>query len=155
MSRCVVISRGFCYGMAMEIALKLKELTYVTAEPYSSADFQHGPMAIIEPGSRSFSIAPSGTLHRPHGEFAEGLQEREAEIIAISDVAEILRRGTTALPDQHRALRNGFLPCLRCFPGSLFALNLALAKGIRSGRPARASQGDRHPIAERVAEAMP
>ena len=37
MSRCVVISRGFCYATAMEIALKLKELTYVTAEPYSSA----------------------------------------------------------------------------------------------------------------------
>ena len=49
MDRCVVIGRGFSYGIALEIALKLKELTYVTADPYSSADFLHGPMAMIDP----------------------------------------------------------------------------------------------------------
>jgi glucosamine--fructose-6-phosphate aminotransferase (isomerizing) len=48
--RCVVLGRGFNYSTAFELALKLKELTYIEAEPYSSADFKHGPIALIEPG---------------------------------------------------------------------------------------------------------
>ena len=50
MSQCVVLGRGFNYATAFEWALKLKELTYVIAEPYSSADFQHGPIAMVEGG---------------------------------------------------------------------------------------------------------
>src|SRR5688572_1219839 len=47
MSQCVVLGRGFNYATAFEWALKLKELTYVIADPYSSADFQHGPIAMV------------------------------------------------------------------------------------------------------------
>jgi glucosamine--fructose-6-phosphate aminotransferase (isomerizing) len=47
MDRCVVLGRGFNYATAYEWALKLKELTYAIAEPYSPADFQHGPVAIV------------------------------------------------------------------------------------------------------------
>ena len=50
MERAVVIGRGFNYATAFEIALKLKELTYTIVEPYSSADFQHGPLAMLEQG---------------------------------------------------------------------------------------------------------
>ncbi|MEZ4660625.1 MAG: SIS domain-containing protein [Caldilineaceae bacterium] len=50
MRDCVVIGRGYNYATAFELALKLKELTYSIAEPYSSADFLHGPLALIEPG---------------------------------------------------------------------------------------------------------
>ncbi|MGB7874031.1 MAG: SIS domain-containing protein, partial [Anaerolineales bacterium] len=47
MRQCVVLGRGYNYATAFEWALKLKELTYIEAEPYSSADFQHGPVAIV------------------------------------------------------------------------------------------------------------
>ena len=50
MDRCVVIGRGFNYATSFELALKLKELTYIVAEPYSSADFRHGPLAMIQRG---------------------------------------------------------------------------------------------------------
>ena len=129
MSRCVVISRGFCYGTAMEIALKLKELTYVTAEPYSSADFQHGPMAIIEPGFPVILISPSGAMLAYMAEFARGLKERAAEIISISDDREMLKLGTTALPVP-QGVPEWLSPVLTVIPGQLLALNLALAKGI-------------------------
>ncbi len=46
----VVLGRGFNYSTAFEWALKLKELTYIIAEPYSSADFTHGPIAMVESG---------------------------------------------------------------------------------------------------------
>ena len=62
MDRCVVIGRGFSYGIALEIALKLKELTYVTADPYSSADFLHGPMAMV--GARAPGD-PRGSQRNP------------------------------------------------------------------------------------------
>jgi glucosamine--fructose-6-phosphate aminotransferase (isomerizing) len=50
MRDCVVLGRGFNYATAFELALKMKELTYTIAEPYSSADFMHGPLALIEHG---------------------------------------------------------------------------------------------------------
>ena len=134
MSRCVVISRGFCYGTAMEIALKLKELTYVTAEPYSSADFQHGPMAIIEPGFPVILISPSGAMLAHLAEFARGLQERAAELISISDDREMLKMGITALPVP-QGVPEWLSPVLSVIPGQLLALHLALAKGIDPDTP--------------------
>jgi glucosamine--fructose-6-phosphate aminotransferase (isomerizing) len=50
MNRCAVLGRGYNYATAFEIALKVKELTGVVAEPYSSADFRHGPVAIVHAG---------------------------------------------------------------------------------------------------------
>ncbi|MCX6036030.1 MAG: SIS domain-containing protein [Chloroflexi bacterium] len=47
MRQCVVLGRGFNYCTAFEWALKLKELTYIVSEPYSSADFQHGPISLL------------------------------------------------------------------------------------------------------------
>jgi glucosamine--fructose-6-phosphate aminotransferase (isomerizing) len=62
MSQCVVLGRGFNYATAFEWALKLKELTYLIAEPYSSADFQHGPIAMVEGGFPILAVAPSGKV---------------------------------------------------------------------------------------------
>ena len=53
---------GFNYATAYEWSLKLKELTYVVAEPYSSADFQHGPIAIVERGFPVLAVLPSGCV---------------------------------------------------------------------------------------------
>jgi glutamine---fructose-6-phosphate transaminase (isomerizing) len=134
MSRCVVISRGFCYGVAMEIALKLKELTYVTAEAYSSADFLHGPMAMIEPGFPVVLVAPNGTLADHMKEFAGALQERQSEIIAISDMEEILATGMTRLP-MAKGAPEWLTPVLGVLPGQLLAMNLAVAKGFDPDAP--------------------
>jgi len=134
MDRCVVIARGFSYGIAMEIALKLKELTYVTADPYSSADFLHGPMAMIEPGFPVILVAPSGTLLEHMREFAQQLTERGAEILAISDSEEILRFGTTRMPFAP-GLPEWLSPVLAVIPGQLLGLHLAKAKGFDPDAP--------------------
>jgi len=134
MDRCVVISRGFSYGIAMEVALKLKELTYITAEPYSSADFLHGPMAMVEPGFPVILIAPKGTLLSHLEEFGQQLRERKAEIIAISDAPSILSLGHTSLPVADGA-PEWLTPILSVIPGQLLGLNLALAKGLEADSP--------------------
>ena len=87
MQRCVVIGRGYNYATAFELALKMKELTYTVVEPYSSADFLHGPMAVIEQGFPVIVIAPSGMMLPKMLEFMRQMRDRGAEVIAISDDA--------------------------------------------------------------------
>jgi len=134
MDRCAVISRGFSYGIAMEIALKLKELTYVTAESYSSADFLHGPMAIIEPGFPVILLSSGGALLPHMREFAASLQERGAEIVSVSDTEEILSFGRTKLPVAAGS-PEWLFPILSVIPGQLLSLHLAIAKGLDPDAP--------------------
>jgi len=60
MEACVVLGRGYNYATAFEIALKLKELNHLIAESYSSADFLHGPIAVVGSGFPALVVAPSG-----------------------------------------------------------------------------------------------
>jgi glucosamine--fructose-6-phosphate aminotransferase (isomerizing) len=129
MNRCVVIGRGFCYAIAMEIALKLKELTYVTAESYSSADFQHGPLAMIEDGFPLILVATGGVLRAHMVQFVRGMQERKPDLIVISESREILEMAKTAFPISEGA-PEWLSPILSVLPAQLFALKLSLAKGI-------------------------
>ena len=59
-TRALVIARGFEYATAREWALKLKELSRVFADPYSAADFQHGPLTLVEPGVPVLAVVRSG-----------------------------------------------------------------------------------------------
>ena len=97
MRDCVVIGRGFNYATAFELALKLKELTYTIAEPYSSADFMHGPLALVEYGFPAVVVAPSGAMLEEMKAFVRILRERSAEPIVISDDEEALRAGSHGL----------------------------------------------------------
>ncbi len=86
MRQCVVLGRGFNYCTAFEWALKLKELTYVVAEPYSSADFRHGPIAMIEGGFPVMAVAPGGKVFETMLEMLGRLRtEQSAELVVISD----------------------------------------------------------------------
>ena len=64
----VVVGRGFNYSTAFEVALKMKETSYLVAEPYSPADLLHGPVAMIDRGFPVLLVAPSG---RVLGDIAE------------------------------------------------------------------------------------
>ena len=82
-SRLAVVGRGANYGTAFEAALKISELTGVVAAPYSSADFLHGPIAVVEPGFPILAIAPSGPTLAGMRELLEAASE--ADITAITD----------------------------------------------------------------------
>ena len=73
MDRCVVLGRGYHYATAREWALKLKELGYVLADPYSAADFLHGPLALIEAGFPALAVAPTGATAADMGAIIERL----------------------------------------------------------------------------------
>jgi glucosamine--fructose-6-phosphate aminotransferase (isomerizing) len=124
MQRCVVVGRGYNYATAFETALKLKEMTYTIVEPYSSADFLHGPLAMIEQGFPVILVAPSGLMATEMTDFAQTLRERQAEVVAISDAPELLAaaRVPLALP---APVPEWLSPVTAIVPGQLLALHLA------------------------------
>ncbi|MEZ4860589.1 MAG: SIS domain-containing protein [Caldilineaceae bacterium] len=134
MQDCVVIGRGFNYASAFELALKLKELTYVIAEPYSSADFLHGPLALIEHGFPVIVVAPSGVMLPELQAFLQVLREREAEAIVISDDATTLAAGRVQLP-LAVTLPEWISPITAIIPGQLLALYLAHARDYDPDHP--------------------
>ncbi len=134
MQRCVTIGRGLNYATAFELSLKLKELTYTTAEPYSSADFLHGPMAVIERGFPVIVVAPTSVLLPELEEFIQQLNERSAEVVVISDNPEIIAQSTIALPLPKR-LPEHISPIAAIVPAQIFAMHLAFTRGIDVDHP--------------------
>jgi glucosamine--fructose-6-phosphate aminotransferase (isomerizing) len=134
MERCVVIGRGFNYATAFELALKLKELTYTIVEPYSSADFLHGPIALVETGFPVIVVAPSGQLSAEMATFMAQVQQRRGEILAISDepATLALARIPLRLP---RRLPEWLSPVPAIVAGQLFAMSLAHARDLDIDRP--------------------
>ena len=134
MRDCVVLGRGFNYATAFELALKLKELTYTIAEPYSSADFMHGPLALIEHGFPAIVAAPSGVVLPEMQEFLRTLKQREAEVIAISDDADTLALARVPLRLPH-AVPEWLSPLNAIVPGQLFAMHLAHVRDFDPDHP--------------------
>ena len=134
MEACVVVSRGYNYATAYEIALKLKELTYVLAEPYSSADFQHGPVALVEKGFPVIAVVPEGAVTAEMVDFLRRLREREAELVVISAREEALSLAQTPLP-LPVGIPEWVSPMVAVVPGQLFALGLTQARGLNPDQP--------------------
>jgi len=134
MEHCVVLGRGFNYATAFETSLKIKELTRVIAVPYSSADFKHGPIATVQKGFPIFIIAPSGKMFDHIHEFSSGLLDIGAELIVVSNKAEILNKAATRFPIPDN-LPEWLSPIVTVIPGQLFARQLAIEKGLDSDNP--------------------
>jgi len=134
MHGAVVIGRGFNYATAFEMALKMKEMTYTLAEPYSSADFVHGPMAMVEEGFPVILIAPSGQLDADHLAFLEKMMARQAETIVISDNPRLLEHAQTPLP-LPQPVPEWLSPLTAIVPGQLFAMHLAHTRNYNVDAP--------------------
>jgi glutamine---fructose-6-phosphate transaminase (isomerizing) len=134
MDRSVVIGRGFNYATAFEIALKIKELTRVVTEPYSSADFRHGPVALVGEGFPVMIIAPNGEVYSDLYSLAEELELLKAELLVISDKQELLERARLAFP-LPEDLPEWLTPLIAVIPGQLFGYALARARGLDPDQP--------------------
>jgi len=135
MEHCVVLGRGYNFATAFEWSLKLKELSYVVAEPYSPADFQHGPIAIIEPGFPILAIAPSGATFDNFKPLLKQLKDtHSAELVVISDRPDALALAQT--PMQLPAdIPEWLSPLVAIIPGQLFAYTLTRVKGHSTEAP--------------------
>lgn len=127
--RCIVLGRGYEYATAREWALKLKELARVFADPYSAADFQHGPVALVEPGVPVLAVVPEGVASAGLVELLGSLRDRGADVLTLSDSEAIRssgRRSVTLPANVPEWLR----PIVSIVPAQLFAYHLTRARGL-------------------------
>lgn len=129
MDRCIIIGRGYNYATSFELALKLKELTYIMATAYSSADFRHGPIATVESGLPVFLVMPAGATFDDMLDLAIELQQRGAELLVISESEHALAIARTAFPISP-GVPEWLSPLTAIIPGQLFVLRLALTTGL-------------------------
>jgi glucosamine--fructose-6-phosphate aminotransferase (isomerizing) len=135
--RCAVLGRGFQYATAREWALKLKEMTYVLADPYSAADFQHGPVALVEPDFPVLAVATSGAVLDGMVELIERVRAERANLLVASDVPEVIGGGDGfLLPSAPEWLA----PLVAIIPAQLFAYHLAIARGLDTEAPRNISK---------------
>jgi glucosamine--fructose-6-phosphate aminotransferase (isomerizing) len=136
MERAVVVGRGLNYANAYELALKLMETCYVVTERFSSADFLHGPIAMVEPSFPVFLFAPGGVTGPSTRSMLAKLRGLKAETIVITDAAnrETAEQGTRSivLPSRIAEL---YTPIPYIIPAQIFAACLAGQKGLDPDRP--------------------
>lgn len=130
----VTIGRGYHYATAWEIALKLKELTYVAAEPYSAADFQHGPIALVREAFPVVLVATRGAVADDLIAITRRLRDLGAHLTAISDVPDVLEMADrpALLPV---SVEERFSPMTTIIAGQLLVFHLARARGLDPDNP--------------------
>jgi glucosamine--fructose-6-phosphate aminotransferase (isomerizing) len=133
LNSCVVVGRGFHYGLAQETALKLKECAQVMAHAYSTADFHHGPKTLAGKDFPVILLAPAGPTLKGTLELLDELVERQAMVVAFSPLRQVLYKATLPLetpggPEETNPM--GMAPMLQTL-----ALAVATAKGLDPDKP--------------------
>lgn len=130
--RCVVIGRGYNRATASEVALKIQETSYLSAQDYGASDFLHGPVAVVEPGFDVLAIVAPGPTAGGVLDVAARARALGARVTVISD-GSVDRAAVDAVADAHVHLGTGLSEALTpigfAVAGQLVALHLALAEG--------------------------
>jgi glucosamine--fructose-6-phosphate aminotransferase (isomerizing) len=133
------LGRHVGYPVALEGALKLKELAYIHAEGFAAGELKHGPIALIEPGQRVFVVVPSPrdstSLHPKIVSNIQEIRARGAHVLAVAEAGDV-----AVLPHADDVLRiplagTMFEPLLAVAPLQIFAMELAAAKGLDVDQP--------------------
>jgi glucosamine--fructose-6-phosphate aminotransferase (isomerizing) len=143
MTDTVVVGRGLNYANAFEFSLKLMETCYVMAERFSSADFLHGPIAMVEPSFPVFLFAPGGVTWPSTRQMLDRLRQLKAETLIITDRGNREARDcasrSISVPvklGRRRAIPEDlYTPIPYIIPAQIFAACLAEQKGLDADRP--------------------
>jgi glucosamine--fructose-6-phosphate aminotransferase (isomerizing) len=142
MEHAVVVGRGLAYANAFEFALKLMETCYVIAERFSSADFLHGPIAMVERAFPMFLFAPPGVTWQSTSEMLSKLDSLKADSLVITDQSntEVVRRKNVVVIPARLAQKHGlplemYTPIPYIVPAQMFAACLAAEKGLNPDQP--------------------
>jgi glucosamine--fructose-6-phosphate aminotransferase (isomerizing) len=130
------LGRGPDYPLALEGALKLKEISYIHAEGYASGEMKHGPIALIDEAVPVIVLAPSGPLFEKTVSNMQEVRARGGKVVLISDKAGIEEAGegclaTIEMPRVHPLIA----PLVYAVPVQLLAYHVAVAKGTDVDQP--------------------
>jgi glucosamine--fructose-6-phosphate aminotransferase (isomerizing) len=130
------LGRGADYPLALEGALKLKEISYIHAEGYASGELKHGPIALIDEAVPVIVLAPSGPLFEKTVSNMQEVMARGGKVVLISDADGIAEAGegciaTIEMPKVHPLIA----PLVYAVPVQLLAYHVAVAKGTDVDQP--------------------
>lgn len=130
----VVLGRGFNFATAFEIALKAKELAYVAVEPYSSADFQHGPIALIDTGFAAIVVNVRGAVSVEVEDLLRTIVARGARPVVLSNLPSSLDLAAAPIP-LAAEMPEWLSPIAAVVPGQLLAFHLSRAREFDPDNP--------------------
>ncbi|MCO5249689.1 MAG: SIS domain-containing protein, partial [Chitinophagales bacterium] len=134
------LGRGYNFPIALEGALKLKEISYIHAEGYPSAEIKHGPIALIDENMPVVVIVPKVAYYQKTVSNIEEVKARKAKVAAVisesDEVIEKISDYTIRIPETIEALT----PILSVIPLQLFAYHLALLRGSNVDQPRNLSK---------------
>jgi glucosamine--fructose-6-phosphate aminotransferase (isomerizing) len=129
------LGRGIHYPIAMEGALKLKEVTYIHAEAYPAGELKHGPLALVDAGMPVIAIAPRGALLEKLKSNLQEVRARGGELFVMADEdAHITTEPgvhVIQMPPHHAILS----PIVHAVPLQLLAYHAAICKGTDVDKP--------------------
>jgi glucosamine--fructose-6-phosphate aminotransferase (isomerizing) len=129
------LGRKYCFPLAEEGALKLKEISYIHAEGYASGEMKHGPIALIDSDFPTFAIVPNDSVYEKSVSNIEEIKARNGKIVALTnaDCKEVKRiaNDVIEIPETIEMLT----PLLAVAPLQLFAYYVAIEKGLDVDKP--------------------
>ena len=134
MENCVVVGRGLNYGNSFELALKLMETCYVVAERFSSADFFHGPLAIVEKRFPVIMFAPKGVTKKSNLDLLGQLQQLNADSLSITNDEKIVALSSKSIL-MKKEIDEILSPIPFIVPAQMFAAYLSETKGLNPDSP--------------------
>jgi glucosamine--fructose-6-phosphate aminotransferase (isomerizing) len=130
------LGRGNCYPIALEGALKLKEISYIHAEGYAAGEMKHGPIALIDKDVPVIAIAPSGPLFEKTASNLQEAAARGAQVIVFSDAMGAAKLAGIATETVVLPSVDPFVaPILHAIPVQLLAYHVAVLKGTDVDQP--------------------
>ena len=130
------LGRGTSYPIALEGALKLKEISYIHAEGYAAGEMKHGPIALIDDGVPVIVVAPSDSLFDKTASNLQEVRARGGQVIFLSDAEGIRKLGAEASAVVELPAVDPFVaPILYAVPVQLLAYHAAVAKGTDVDKP--------------------
>ena len=134
-TNCLYLGRGVNFPVALEGALKLKEISYIHAEGYPAAEMKHGPIALIDENMPVVFVAPTDGVYSKIVSNIEEVKARKGRVIALvtegdTEIAKLAEE-TFPLPATHDLLT----PILACVPLQLFSYYVAVRRGCNVDQP--------------------
>ena len=129
-NHCFVLGKGKSQTVAKEGALKLKEITYLHSEGYSTSSLKHGPFALLDEHFPVIILAPNDTNYSKVENAYEEIKSRNAPIVFITDKEQVDKENVIMIPTNQT-----FKDLLCIFPLQLLAYKLAICKGINPDVP--------------------
>jgi glucosamine--fructose-6-phosphate aminotransferase (isomerizing) len=134
-SHFLYIGRKYQFPIALEGALKLKEIAYIHAEGYAAGEMKHGPIALIDPAFPTMAIAPEDGSYEKVISNMQEIRAREGRIVAVTTTGNAklgsLADDVIEVPRNHELL----MPVLTVVPLQLFAYHCAVLRGCDIDKP--------------------